>query len=139
MNQSTCSTTNLQLHHNFRWLLCTNHMEPVKGFLSRYLRRKLVEQETRSGRACAEMCDVIEWLSKLWQHLNKFIESHGSSEVTVGPRLFLSCPMDVSQAQVWFTDLWNYSIVPYLLEATREGIQVSCQSFYLLVRNFSVV
>ena len=25
--------------------------------------------------------------------------------------------------QVWFTDLWNYSIVPYLLEAVREGIQ----------------
>jgi len=42
-----------------------------------------------------------------------------------GPRLFLACPMDVSNAQVWFTDLWNYSIVPYLLEAVREGIQVA--------------
>lgn len=26
--------------------------------------------------------------------------------------------------QVWFTDLWNYSVVPYLMEAVREGIQV---------------
>ncbi len=42
----------------------------------------------------------------------------------LGPRLFLSCPMDVSKSQVWFTDLWNYSIVPYLLEAIREGLQL---------------
>lgn len=32
--------------------------------------------------------------------------------------------MDVSAVQVWFTDLWNYSIMPYLLEAIKEGIQV---------------
>jgi len=42
----------------------------------------------------------------------------------VGPRLFLSCPMDFSNAEMWFTDLWNYSIVPYLLEAVRDEIQV---------------
>ena len=32
--------------------------------------------------------------------------------------------MDDTASQVWFSDLWNYSIVPYLLEAVREGIQV---------------
>ncbi|TNM91487.1 hypothetical protein fugu_019867 [Takifugu bimaculatus] len=26
--------------------------------------------------------------------------------------------------RVWFTDLWNYSLVPYLLEAVREGLQL---------------
>jgi len=41
-----------------------------------------------------------------------------------GPRLFLSCPMSTSESQGWFTDLWNYSIVPYLLEAVRDGVQV---------------
>jgi len=41
-----------------------------------------------------------------------------------GPRLFLSCPMDADGSRVWFTDLWNYSLVPYLLEAVREGLQV---------------
>lgn len=41
-----------------------------------------------------------------------------------GPRLFLSCPIDVDGSRVWFTDLWNYSIIPYLLEAVREGLQV---------------
>ena len=32
--------------------------------------------------------------------------------------------MDVAGSQVWFTDLWNYSIMPYLLEAIREGLQL---------------
>jgi hypothetical protein len=41
-----------------------------------------------------------------------------------GPRLFLSCPCDPDGSQVWFTDLWNYSLVPYLLEAVREGLQL---------------
>lgn len=45
--------------------------------------------------------------------------------MAAGPRLFLSCPIDVDGSRVWFTDLWNYSIIPYLLEAVREGLQVS--------------
>lgn len=32
--------------------------------------------------------------------------------------------MDVDGARVWFTDLWNYSVIPYMLEAVREGLQV---------------
>lgn len=60
----------------------------------------------------------------MWQHINRFLEAHSSSDVTVGPRLFLSCPIDVEGSRVWFTDLWNYSIVPYLLEAVREGRQL---------------
>ena len=33
--------------------------------------------------------------------------------------------MDVEGSRVWFTDLWNYSIIPYMLEAIREGLQVN--------------
>lgn len=44
--------------------------------------------------------------------------------VCAGPRLFLSCPMDIAGSQVWFTDLWNYSVVPYIIEAVRDGLQV---------------
>lgn len=58
---------------------------------------------------------------------------HGLSVILAfpfaGPRLFLSCPIDVDGSRVWFTDLWNYSIIPYLLEAVREGLQVSRQKF----------
>ncbi|XP_041445639.1 neuron navigator 2 isoform X7 [Xenopus laevis] len=124
MNQATSSTPNLQLHHNFRWVLCANHTEPVKGFLGRYLRRKLIETEISSRTRNPELVKIIDWIPKVWQHLNKFLETHSSSDVTIGPRLFLSCPIDVDGSRVWFTDLWNYSIIPYLLEAVREGLQL---------------
>nr|XP_033784074.1 neuron navigator 2 isoform X7 [Geotrypetes seraphini] len=124
MNQATSSTPNLQLHHNFRWVLCANHTEPVKGFLGRFLRRKLIETEIGCRTRNAELVKIIDWIPKVWQHLNKFLEAHSSSDVTIGPRLFLSCPLDVDGARVWFTDLWNYSIIPYLLEAVREGLQL---------------
>ncbi|XP_030843943.1 neuron navigator 2 isoform X3 [Strongylocentrotus purpuratus] len=124
MNQATCSSTNLQLHHNFRWVLCANHMEPVKGFLGRYLRRKLVEYEISHNARNNDLIKMVDWMPKVWLHLNKFLETHSSSDVTIGPRLFLSCPIDLAGSQVWFTDLWNYSIVPYLLEAVREGLQL---------------
>ncbi|XP_014679827.1 PREDICTED: neuron navigator 3-like, partial [Priapulus caudatus] len=106
-----------------RWVLCANHMEPVKGFLSRYLRRRLVEHEISTGQHSNELGRFTDWEPKVWNHLNKLLENHSSSDVTIGPRLFLSCPMEVSGAQVWFTDLWNYSVVPYLLEAVNEGLQ----------------
>ncbi|XP_042294914.1 neuron navigator 2 isoform X6 [Sceloporus undulatus] len=124
MNQATSSTPNLQLHHNFRWVLCANHTEPVKGFLGRFLRRKLIETEIGGRMRNVELIKIIDWIPKVWQHLNKFLEAHSSSDVTIGPRLFLSCPIDVDGSRVWFTDLWNYSIVPYLLEAVREGLQL---------------
>lgn len=38
--------------------------------------------------------------------------------------------MDVDGSRVWFTDLWNYSIIPYMLEAVREGLQVTFALFY---------
>ena len=61
-------------------------MEPVKGFLGRYLRRKLLEIQLRDtvGTRGAEMAAVVEWLPRVWLHLNKFLETHGSSDVTIG-------------------------------------------------------
>uniref|UniRef100_A0A8C1RUD8 Neuron navigator 2a n=1 Tax=Cyprinus carpio TaxID=7962 RepID=A0A8C1RUD8_CYPCA len=124
MSQATSSAPNLQLHHNFRWVLCANHMEPIKGFLCRFLRRKLIETEIGSRTRNPELVKIIDWIPQVWHHLNRFLEAHSSSDVTIGPRLFLSCPMDVDGSRVWFTDLWNYSIIPYMLEAVREGLQL---------------
>ncbi|XP_077957169.1 neuron navigator 3 isoform X5 [Gasterosteus aculeatus] len=124
MNQGVSSSPNLELHHNFRWVLCTNHTEPVRGFLGRFLRRKLIETEIDKSMRSNDLIKIIDWIPKTWQHLNGFLEAHSSSDVTIGPRLFLSCPMDVEGSRVWFTDLWNYSLVPYLLEAVREGLQL---------------
>ncbi|XP_029452992.1 neuron navigator 3 isoform X2 [Rhinatrema bivittatum] len=124
MTQGVSSSPNLELHHNFRWVLCANHTDPVKGFLGRYLRRKLIETEIEKNMRNNDLIKIIDWIPKTWHHLNGFLETHSSSEVTIGPRLFLSCPMNVDGSRVWFTDLWNYSLVPYLLEAVREGLQM---------------
>ena len=56
--------------------------------------------------------------------VNTMLLKHFIIYVFSGPRLFLPCPMDVEGARVWFMDLWNYSLVPYVLEAVREGLQV---------------
>ncbi|XP_058597929.1 neuron navigator 3 isoform X5 [Neofelis nebulosa] len=124
MNQGVSSSPNLELHHNFRWVLCANHTEPVKGFLGRYLRRKLIEIEIERNIRNNDLVKIIDWIPKTWHHLNSFLETHSSSDVTIGPRLFLPCPMDVEASRVWFMDLWNYSLVPYILEAVREGLQM---------------
>ncbi|XP_026814796.1 neuron navigator 2 isoform X2 [Rhopalosiphum maidis] len=124
INQSTCSTTSLQLHHNFRWVLCANHMEPMKGFLGRHLRRKLVEHECRLGQRNAQLKRIVEWIPEVRNHLNQLLEIHSSSEVTLGPILFVSCPMDLETSQMWFSDLWNYSLVPYVMDMIREGIRL---------------
>lgn len=124
MTQSSSSPpTAAQLHHNFRWVLFGNHTEPVKGLLSRYLQRRLIEVDTQKGTKNLELARIVDWIPKVWHHVNKFLEAHNSADVTIGPRLFLSCPMDVANSQVWFTDLWHYSVVPYLIEATKEGLQ----------------
>uniref|UniRef100_A0A3P9PHC3 Neuron navigator 3 n=1 Tax=Poecilia reticulata TaxID=8081 RepID=A0A3P9PHC3_POERE len=130
MSQGVSSSPNLELHHNF-WVLCTNHTEPVKGFLGRFLRRKLIETEIDKNMRSNDLIKIIDWIPKTWQHLNGFLEAHSSSDVTI-PRLFLSCPMEVEGSRVWFTDLWNYSLVPYLLEAVREGLQQEGQSLLQL-------
>lgn len=67
---------------------------------SRYLRRKLFSLELRLGRREAALAAVLEWLPGVWATLNAFLEAHSSSDVTVGPRLFLACPMDLEASQV---------------------------------------
>lgn len=124
MSQATCNTTNLQLHHNFRWVLTANHMEPVKGFLSRFLRRKLFELELTTMQQQPPLSSVLNWLPSVWQHINRFLETHSSSDVTIGPRVFLSCPLELGESQAWFTEIWNFHLAPYLVDAVKEGVQL---------------
>ena len=107
-----------------RWVLFGNHIDPVKGLLSRYLQRRLIDTEVQNGMRNFDLARIVEWIPKVWSHVNKVLETHNTSHVTIGPRLFLSCPMDVANSQAWFTDLWHYSIVPYIIEAVKEGIQL---------------
>jgi len=36
---------------------------------------------------------------------------------------------------MWFTDLWNHSIISYILNAVREGIQVNSGNLLLLYQH----
>ncbi|XP_078719839.1 neuron navigator 2-like isoform X6 [Lampetra fluviatilis] len=122
--QVTSATPDVKLHPNVRFVLHGSQVEPVKGFLGRFLRRRLVEAEVDTATRNSNLVKVIEWIPKLWRHLNRFLESHGPGGVSVGPHLFLSCPMDVSESRVWFVDLWNRSLLPFLCEAVRTGLQM---------------
>ncbi|MEQ2173930.1 hypothetical protein GOODEAATRI_002735 [Goodea atripinnis] len=76
-------------NYQHRWILCANHMEPVKGFLGRYLRRKLIEMEISSRTRNAELVKIMDWVPRVWHHLNQFLETHSSSDVTIGKILCL--------------------------------------------------
>lgn len=99
-------------------------MEPVKGFLGRFLRRRLFEMELQSGTNQKQMEKILRWLPTVVQHINSFLESHSSSDVTLGPNLFLECPLDVNESQKWFLDLWNENLALYMVDAIKEGIQL---------------
>jgi neuron navigator 2 len=61
-------------------------MEPVKGFLGRFLRRRLLEVEVQEGVRSNDLNRIFDWIPKVWQHLNKFLETHSSSDVTIGEK-----------------------------------------------------
>jgi neuron navigator 2 len=117
------NVTSLNLHPNFKWVLCLNHTEPVKSFLNRHLQRRLIDNENK-GQISAEMEGLISWIPKLWSHVNKYIELYNSPDMTLGPKLFLTFPMDMRQAQNWFIHLWNELLVPLLIDIIKEGVQV---------------
>jgi len=122
MTQTAGTTTDLQLRCNFRWILFANHIEPVRGYLGRFLRRKLLAVEVDTRAHNSECYEVIEWISKAFIVINKFLESHCSQDATLSPEHFLSCPMDVVKSRIWFINLWNLNIIPHILDSVREGL-----------------
>nr|XP_039270698.1 neuron navigator 3-like [Styela clava] len=106
----------------FCWITCNNNSPPVQTLLARKLRRSYLEHQiTQNQKPDDVLSLVITWLPKCWQHINDFLELHSGPDVTIGPRMFSSCPMDASSARVWFTDLWNFSVVPYVITAVKRS------------------
>lgn len=66
------------------------------------------------------------WLPQLWSHVNKYIETYNSIDVTIGPaRLFTTYPDDeVERVREWLIDLWNNQLVPMLGDVVREGVEL---------------
>jgi neuron navigator 2 len=122
VNQS--DVTSLNLHKNFKWVLCVNHTEPVKNYLYRYLVRRLVDHEIKYQIRSSDLEKITKWMPRLWQHVNKYIELYNSADLTLGPKMFSTFPMDFDQSMSWFIDLWNSHLVPYIIETVKEGLQV---------------
>ena len=80
--------------------------------------------ESQSGTPQNQMEKILRWLPTVVQHINSFLESHSSSDVTIGPNQFLDCPLDVNESQKWFLDLWNENLALYMVDAIKEGIQL---------------
>lgn len=53
--QAAQTPTNLQLHHNFRFVQLTTHTEPLKGLVGRCLRQRLLNIETKTRMLDGEM------------------------------------------------------------------------------------
>lgn len=67
----------------------------MKSFLGRYLRRKLIEVEIEKNIRNNDLVKIIDWIPKAWHHLNSFLETHSSSDVTIGE--FPNCSMPFSR------------------------------------------
>jgi len=116
MNQtsSTCPA-DLQVHHNFRWVLYANHIEPVRSFLGRYFRRQLANTTAccpvdvpGTGSTLMVVERVLEWLPKVWQRVNRFLESHTSFDITIGMnRPTLSVDDDDDESKSYVRPLLN--------------------------------
>ncbi|XP_072512560.1 neuron navigator 1 isoform X2 [Salminus brasiliensis] len=127
-NQPVKMSSNHGLHLSFRMIIMSNNVDPVNGFLSRYLHRKLIEVEDESALHHTELQKVLDWVPKLWYHLHTFLEKHSTSDFLIGPCFFLSCPVTIAEFRSWFIDLWNQSIIPYLQEGAKDGTKLRVHS-----------
>ena len=62
--------------------------EAVKGYLNRFLRRKLLETEARlalnNQKLNPENSKIIEWIPRVYVHLNKFLENYFGETISIG-------------------------------------------------------
>ncbi|VDN20513.1 unnamed protein product [Gongylonema pulchrum] len=121
-----------QVQHNFRMFQMPNNVDAIRGYMGRFLRRRILEREmSGEERSAPEIYRIVEFLPRVLSSVNSFIEKANSLDVTIGPRLFLQCPLSVAQSREWFIKLWNQMIVPYMIKVAKEGVKVlgRCGSF----------
>ena len=75
--------------------------EPVRGFLGRYLRRRLIIAQSHPAAASAgcgpessQLARVVDWLPSVWHKVNKFLHALSHSQpqqldITIGNSLLV--------------------------------------------------
>lgn len=116
----------LMFRHNIRLVTCSPQTEPIYGILSRTLRKNLYRLKADPNRDIDPEVEIlVNWLPLLLDHLNFFISKFHSNNVALGPRVFMNCPLEYAsvEAEVWFINLWNHFIIPYLMGTIMAGIE----------------
>ncbi|XP_068233282.1 neuron navigator 2-like [Palaemon carinicauda] len=122
--------TRLHINCNFKWATLSIQQEPVRGLLGRVLRRRVVAAEVAANTRLPDAHHLAEWLTRLWLHLNTLLSGHCSShEVGVGPGLLMDSPLGQEETQVWFTEVWNTRLVPYIKETLRTSSSPNANIF----------
>jgi len=82
-NFGTSSTTAGSRFHPIHY---ANQVEPVHGFLGRYMRRRAAATETDVGSSSSnDLIRVVEWLPKVWHKVNKYLDVLSpTTDITIG-------------------------------------------------------
>ncbi|KAI6186145.1 AAA domain-containing protein [Aphelenchoides besseyi] len=112
----------MQVAHNVHCFSIYCQIEPIKGFLGRYLRRRIAQDDYTGKSRCNEQLEqVINFLNHTLQAINDFIKNVNQLD-TIGPRIFLACPLSsMDKSRDWFIQLYNNSILPFLAKVFRES------------------
>uniref|UniRef100_A0A7E4V6S8 Calponin-homology (CH) domain-containing protein n=1 Tax=Panagrellus redivivus TaxID=6233 RepID=A0A7E4V6S8_PANRE len=119
----------MQRLHAFRVFHLTNHMDAVRGFMGRYLRRRIAEAELTGQCRCGPALEgIIDFLGKALVAINTFIDRANAQDEIIGPRTFVQCPLSIEASRDWFIRLWNENLVPYILRAARSTKAIGYRS-----------
>lgn len=71
LNVLLCLRVYLKVHHDFRMFLLPNNMDAIKGYMGRFLRRRILECEFRDyERPSAEIHRIVDFLPNVLAAVN---------------------------------------------------------------------
>jgi hypothetical protein len=76
--------------NRFHAIHYANQLEPVHGFLGRYMRRRLASMDTdQSCSSSSDLVRIVDWLPKVWHKVNKYLDILSpSTDITIGNQAY---------------------------------------------------
>ena len=125
------------------------------NFLYRFLNKNLVKHQVlnyKSKDFVVMIEKIIIWLLDIYKYINDYVKKLGfpehllcndnvkkyfSCEIIyfyLAPFIFMDIPFSVDKSETWFIQLWNYTIIPYLTDLTKEKLKVSFSHFLFIIK-----